>query len=408
MTSPLEAIVAEHGTPCYVYLMDDIRDRIAQVRATFGDRFAISYAVKSNPNPDLLRRLREQVDTLDVSSGGELELALATGWEPARVTFTGPAKRAPELAAAASHSIGEVVVESVREAEALDDEAARRGVRQPILIRVSPAKLAPGFGIRMAGRASQFGVDEEELDDATARIAALPHLRLDGFHIYSGTQCLRPTSLADNLSNFIEIFRRAAATHDLEPVKLVFGAGFGVPYFEDDVPLDLSIVAAAVNPALDRLRSEPRFRSTVFVLETGRYLVSEAGIYLTRVISRKRSRGTEFAICDGGLNHHITACGHLGSVIHRNYRMFKLGAEESPAEPVPHDLVGPLCTAIDTLGRGVLLPPLEVGDVVGVRSSGAYGLTASPVHFIRHPPAKEILVEGGVAQPASSSVSSRL
>jgi len=389
----LQQIAREHGTPCYVYFFDEVLARIKLLRESFGGRFTISYAVKSNPNLELLRRLRWQADCLDISSGGELDRALQSGWPTAALSFTGPGKRVAELHAAVKTHVGEVVVESLDEAVLLDRAAREAGIRQPILVRVAPKKVPRGFGVNMAGKPSQFGVDEEVVDVVLPKILALPNLDLQGFHIYSGSQCLNNESIAENYEIFIALFRHLCGTHDITPRKLVFGSGLGIPYTEKDEPLDLPKIAARINPQLDGLRAEPRFAKAGLALELGRFLVGEAGIYITQVIARKESRGAVICICDGGMNHHLGACGHFGGVIHRNYRMSRVTDAALDAPVIAHELVGPLCTTIDTLGHGVKLPALQVGDILAVHSSGAYGLSASPIHFISHAPPKEIMVQ---------------
>jgi len=391
----IEKIAAEHGTPCFVYFVDQIRERVDSLREAFGGRFQISYAVKANPNPALLQRLREVVELLDISSGGELSLALRNEWPAERLSFTGPGKREEDLRAAVECRIGEHVVESVDEARILDRMASNLpgGERQRILVRVAPKKLPRGFGVRMAGKPCQFGIDEEDVDEALEEIRRLPHLDLRGYHVYSGTQCLDAAAIAANYEIFIDLFRRLSAAQDQRPDRLVFGSGIGIPYHDNDEPVDLDEIARRVNPAIDSLRAESRFRDAVCVLETGRYLVGEAGVYVTRVVRTKRSKGVDIAICDGGMNHHLAACGHLGGMLHRNYRMFKVSSDPSDSPEEVYDLVGPLCTTIDRLGHGVKLPSLSQGDLVAIRSSGAYGLTVSPLRFISHAPPKEILVE---------------
>jgi diaminopimelate decarboxylase len=396
MQELLERIAREFGTPCFVYDFRDVVSRIETIRRAFCGRFQISYAMKCNPNPAIVRRLSEKIEWLDISSGGELALAGKNGWDPARMSFTGPAKRDAELALAVDARVGAIVLESTQEAERLDKLSAKARIVQPVLIRIAPSKMPPGFGVHMAGKPSHFGIDEEEIDPAIKQIISLPHLRLCGFHIYAGTQCLREEVIVESYAAFISIFQRVCESHNICPEKLIFGSGLGIPYYEQDKSLNLAAIAQRVNPLLDDLRQQPAYSKTDLILETGRFLIGPAGFYLTSVVSTKRSRGTEIRICDGGMNHHLGACGHLGSVIHRNYRMFKLGAEDASGEQGRYDLFGPLCTSIDMLGHGVLMSKLEMGDIIAICNSGAYGLTASPIHFISHPPAREILVgEGG-------------
>lgn len=392
---PLLAAAADRfGTPCYVYDTDRIADRLADLTGAFGRWFHLSYAMKCNPNPDLLRWLAARVDLLDVSSGGELALALAAGWQAGRASFTGPAKREAELQAAMQAGIGEIVIESPREARIISRLAQAAGQVQRVLIRLSPAQVPKGFGDHMAGRPSPFGIDIEEAPEQLPEILALPGLHVAGLHIYSGTQSLKPAAICENWRGFIALFRQICADHALVPERLVFGSGLGIPYHAGDVALDLAELAADIGPDLDALKAEPRFRDTRLVLELGRHLVGEAGFFVTRVVAVKQSRGSRIAICDGGMNAHLAASGHFGMVLKRNYLLHRIGPEPEGA-PEKVDITGPLCTSIDRLASGALLPPLAEGDLIAIHASGAYGPTASPLHFISHPTPREILAEGG-------------
>ncbi|HEX2278011.1 MAG TPA: type III PLP-dependent enzyme [Candidatus Tectomicrobia bacterium] len=405
MNSTLVDIAQRFGTPCYVYFMEDIAARCQALRQAFARRFMISYAVKANPNVGLLRRFHAHTDALDISSAGEMRRALRAGWSPQRLSFTGPGKRSQELVAAVTQGIGHIVVESVHEARTVSQIAREGRTHQDILVRLAPRRIPRGFGLNMAGKPSQFGIDEEDLDAAFAELKTLPNLRIRGFHIYSGTQCLDANALVEHFEGCCELFRQCATRHAIAPSVLVFGSGFGIPYHPGQEAFDLGHLAARVNPALDALLQDDRFHDAVCVLETGRYLVGEAGIFVTRVLRVKASRGTRIAICDGGMHHHLAACGHLGSVIRRNYRLFKVNAGADTGETATYELVGPLCTSIDTLGHAVELPTLDEGDLIGIHCSGAYGLTVSPMHFISHPPPKEILVGNAQGQPSVEDIS---
>jgi diaminopimelate decarboxylase len=405
MNSALVDIARRFRTPCYVYFMEDIAARCAALRRAFAERFRISYAVKANPNVGLLQRLRAHADALDISSVGEMQRARRAGWPPQRMSFTGPGKRPEELVAAVTQGVGQIVVESVHEARSVSQIARARGTHQDILVRLSPRHMPRGFGLSMAGKPSPFGIDEEELDGAFAVLKTLPNLRLRGLHIYSGTQCLDANALVEHFEGCCDLFRRCATRHALAPHVLVFGSGFGIPYHPGQEAFDLGRLAARVNPVLDALIQDGRFGRASCVLETGRYLVGEAGVFMTRVIRIKASRGMLIAICDGGMHHHLAACGHLGAVFHRNYRIFKVNASVDTGATATYELVGPLCTSIDTLGHGVELPTLAEGDLIGIHCSGAYGLTVSPIHFISHPPPKEILVESAQGRLCVEDVS---
>lgn len=389
----LERIGREFSTPSYAYFLDDIVDQISRLRELFDSRFEISYAVKSNPNKILMKHIREHVDLIDVSSGGELDAVIEAGYEPGRISFSGPAKRETELARAVALADTKLVCESGLELDQLNELAGARGMKTPILFRINPMRVPKSFGISMAGSPSPFGFDEEHLDDYLGRLDNWPNLVFKGFHVYSGTNSLDPNGIAENFSIFIELFQRFSATHNLSPEWLIFGAGFGIPYSSTQNPLDTQKLAALICPLLDDMRNSTELANSRCVLETGRYLVGPYGYFLTRILNEKRSRDREIRICDGGMNNHLAACGLMGMILRRPWPMWKVnGADDESIKE--YTLTGPLCTTIDTLAQNVKLPELHRGDLVAIGSSGAYGLTSSPNRFISHPEPKEFLVTG--------------
>lgn len=383
------------GTPSYIYFTEIIAARLAQLRQHFDRWFAISYAVKTNPNPVLLSWMRDRLDYLDISSGGEFTLSQQAGWDPALVSFTGPAKREAELRPVIAAGLGELVVESLREARLADALARELGVVQPVLLRMTPDRVPKGFGDQMAGRPSPFGIDIEDAPEILPQIAALPNLRIAGLHIYSGTQSLKPEAICENWRIFMQIFAETCEMLDLHPEKLIFGSGLGIAYHPGDTPLNLRDIVDGIASELDAFCALPRLARCQLVLELGRYLVGPAGYFVTRVVSIKQSRGARIAICDGGLNANLAASGNFGMVLRRNYHMHRVGRDEGGTRPrEKHDISGPLCTSIDKLGSAVTLARLDEGDLVAIRQGGAYGPTASPVYFISHPLPREVLVDG--------------
>jgi diaminopimelate decarboxylase len=333
------------------------------------------------------------IATFDVSSLKEFERALQAGCPAERVTFSGPAKRPAEIRGALALGLGELVIESLAEARIADEAAGKLGIVQPVLLRINPANGPRRFGVSFSGRASQFGVDEEVLEETLDRLVEAPNLKLVGFHIFSGTNSVDAEAIAENFAIFAGLFRRAASHADLAPRKLIFGSGFGISYGGNEPPLDVEAVAAAVAPMIAELKQDPRYAQAECILEMGRWLVGPAGWLLTSVVGEKQSRGTDYRLCDAGFNNHLAACGMMGTVIRRNWSMTNVsnpaGAEQS------YTLVGPLCTSIDILATAIRLPELRVGDVVAVENSGAYGLTSSPTRFISHPEPAEVLLQGG-------------
>jgi diaminopimelate decarboxylase len=391
----------QFGTPLYAYDAGLLTDRLRLLSDLFGDRFGLSYAIKANPNLALLRIIRPWLSTFDASSLAEVERAVAAGMDPAHVTFSGPAKRRGEVARALAMGLGELVLEHADEARLASDLAQRLGRVQDVLVRINPARVPRGFGASMAATPSQFGIDEEDMAAELPGIAALPGLRLIGFHIYSGTNCRDPQAIAENFAIFADIFRRAQAITGIRPARLVFGSGFGLNYLPGEAPLDHAALPALINPVIDALRSEPAFAGARCNLELGRWLVGPAGWLLTGVVSAKQSRGVAVRTCDAGFNNHLAAASMMGAVIPRNWVFENL---TNPAGPVGrYTLTGPLCTSIDRLAHGIDLPEVRPGDVLAIPNSGAYGLTASPTRFISHPEPREVLWQDGAFAEVSES-----
>lgn len=390
------------GTPLYVYDLDALGARFDELERLFHEYFRVSYAIKSNPNTQVLAAIRPRIATFDASSFAEVERAVSAGAPPKDITLSGPGKRKEEIERAVALGIGELVVESVEDAEIASETAVRLGRKQNILVRINPLKVPRKFGASMAGRPSQFGVDEEVLPDALQKISRLPSLNLMGFHIYSGTNCLNAAAIAENFEIFLGIFREAARLTGRAPEKLIFGSGFGVPYLPDDLPLDVAALAQLISPIMADFRAEPQFSETEFVLEMGRWLIAPVGWLLTTVIGAKDSRGSQFRICDAGFNNHLAACGMMGSVFRRNWRYSNISSPNG--KPLTYTLTGPLCTTIDMLAANIEMPELAVGDVISIENSGAYGLTASPTRFISHPEPREVVYAGGDYVEATESL----
>jgi diaminopimelate decarboxylase len=385
------------GTPLFVYDERLLSRQLTALRQTLPKRFDVFYSVKANPNQAILRCFVGEGCGLEIASRGELFQALAAGCPAERILFAGPGKTEAELALALDRSIGEIHVESLTEARRLARLASERGRVAKIALRVNPAGDVEGGAMRMGGRAAPFGIDEDQLPEVVEAIRNEPSLEIAGLHLFVGTQILDHRILLTQYRAGVEIARRLAETIGRPLQTLDFGGGLGVPYFAGEHPLDLAALRDGLQSLVDELEGDSLLGETRFILEPGRFLVAECGVYVARVTDVKTSRGKKFAILDGGMHHHLAASGNLGQMIKRNFPLAvanKLG--EEAREVV--DVVGPLCTPLDTLGRGLLLPPVEIGDLVAIFQSGAYARAASPLGFLSHPSPPEVLVTSGDAQ----------
>ncbi|TXC70842.1 pyridoxal-dependent decarboxylase, exosortase A system-associated [Sphingomonas ginsenosidivorax] len=382
-----DALVASAAdTPLFVYDMTAIATRIARFRDAFPS-IDLHYAIKANPLPALLAAIAPLVDGLDVASAGELAKALMV--KPARaISFAGPGKRDDELTDAIRAG-ATLNVESEGEAERGFAIGDALGLAPRMAVRVNPDVELRGSGMKMGGRASPFGVDAARAATLVRRIvAAGAHWR--GFHIYAGSQALDAQAIVDTQAATLVLAARLSEEAGLAPPLVNLGGGFGVPYFAGDVALDVEQVGAALGDAL--AARAPVLADTRFAIELGRWLVAEAGVYLTRVVDVKQSQGETFVVVDGGLNHQLAASGNFGTVVRRNYPL-AVAARMGEAAAGEVSVVGPLCTPLDRLGDRIALPPVAVGDLIAIFLAGAYGASASPSGFLGHPAASELVVE---------------
>lgn len=385
---PLTELARRVGrTPFYAYDRGLITRRVDLLRKHLPAGVHLHYAMKANPMPAVVEHIARLVDGLDVASAGELRVALAAGAERSTISFAGPGKTDAELAEAVAAGII-VNLESEREMERIAAIGRDRGLRPLVAVRVNPDFELKSSGMKMGGGPKQFGVDAERVPEMLGRIGQLG-LDFQGFHIFSGSQNLRADAIKEAQEKTIELALKLAG-HAPSPVRLLnIGGGFGIPYFPGERPLDIAAVGASLAGLLGGM--ERRLPQARIVIELGRYIIGEAGLYVCGVVDRKVSRGQVFLITDGGLHHHLAASGNFGQVIRKNYPV-AVGNRVVGTRREIVSVVGPLCTPLDLLADRMELAQADVGDLIAVFQSGAYGLTASPTAFLSHPPPAEILV----------------
>ncbi|SDU50292.1 pyridoxal-dependent decarboxylase, exosortase A system-associated [Jiangella alkaliphila] len=376
------------STPFFAYDRGLLDARIDRLRSALPTSVHLSYAMKANPMPAVVQHLAHRVDRIDVASGLELHAALDTVIAADRVSFAGPGKTPAEIRQAVAAGII-VEVESPTELARVVTAGDDLGLTPNVAVRVNPDFAVKGSGMRMGGGPQQFGIDAEQVPGVLREFAAAG-LNWLGFHVFAGSQNLNAEIIAEAQRRTVDLVA-SLAEHLPAPVRYVnLGGGFGIPYVEKDRPLDLDLVAAGLADLVTGPLAQ-RLPDSVPVIELGRYIVGECGVYVTRVLDRKVSRGKTYLVVDGGMHHQLAASGNFGQVIRRNYplvvgnRVEKSGAETAT-------VVGCLCTPLDLLGDDVELPAAEIGDLIVIFQAGAYGLTASPTAFLGHPAPLEVLV----------------
>ncbi|QSI78149.1 pyridoxal-dependent decarboxylase, exosortase A system-associated [Niveibacterium microcysteis] len=385
---PLSRLAARVGqTPFYAYDRGLLAARVDTLRSTLPAGIQLHYAMKANPMPALVSFMARLVDGLDVASGRELRVALDTGMDPSEISFAGPGKSLAELEQAVASNVL-LNIESAREARLLSDIGERTGWVARVAVRVNPDFELKSSGMKMGGGPKQFGVDAESVPALLAEIGQLG-LQFEGFHLYAGSQNLRAESIVEAQRKSFELCVRLAESAPSEVKSFNLGGGFGIPYFPGEGHLDLAPVAD--NLAQLQQEAAGKAPGAHLVIELGRYLVGEAGVYVARVVERKLSRGHVYLVTDGGMHHHLAASGNFGQVIRKNYPV-AIGNRMRAGETENVSVVGPLCTPLDLLADKMDLPPAQEGDLVVVFQSGAYGFTASPRDFLSHPQPLEVLV----------------
>ncbi len=386
---PLSRVVAAvGGTPCYLYDRERINARVAALRRALVPEVDLHYAIKANPMPALVAHVARQVDGLDVASAGELRIALDAGVPAQLISFAGPGKSDAELRQA--HAAGVLInVESQRELRRLAALSEANGYAARVAVRANLPFELKASGMKMSGGPRPFGIDAEQVPAVLAEIGRLG-LAFEGFHLFAGSQNLRSEAIIEAQAKSFEL---ALCWADIAPApvrSINLGGGFGIPYTTADAPLAVAAVTTHLNALAQRLAEE--LPQAHLVIELGRYLVGEAGLYVSRVVDRKVSRGHVYLVVDGGMHQHLAASGNFGQVIRKNYPI-ALNGKEAPHAPMETaSVVGPLCTPLDLLADKAALARGEEGDLVVIFQSGAYGLTASPRGFLGHPEPREALV----------------
>lgn len=376
------------GTPFFAYDRRLITSRVEHIRSALPHGLELSFAVKANPMPAVVQHLAGLVDACDVASALEMKTVLDTTLPPSRVSFAGPGKTTAELTQAVAAGVT-IVMESPTEVLRLTEIGNRLGLRPRVAVRVNPDFQVKASGMRMGGGPQQFGVDAEQVP-ALMRELAVADFEFLGFHVFAGSQNLHADILCEALSKNVALLLRLAGECSQPTRYLNLGGGFGIPYFDKDQPLDISPIGKTLGELMERA-IRPSLPDARVAVELGRYLVGEAGVYVTRVLDRKVSRGRVFLVVDGGLHHVLAASGNLGQFIRRNYPI-AVGARMGQTDLEEVSVVGCLCTPLDLLGDNVSLPRAEIGDLIVIFQTGAYGLTASPTAFLGHPLPLEVLV----------------
>jgi diaminopimelate decarboxylase len=377
----LDALAESIGTPAYVYSTAAIREQFTKLdNALSGVPHRIHYSLKANANWAILRLIRSLGGGAEAVSGGELYRALQGGFAPEDVVFGGVGKSARELGEAVEAGVRLVNVESEAELRLLDGIACERKRKIPVGLRLNPEITvdSPHAYIRTGGKGHKFGIPYDEGLSAARLAASLPWLEFAGLDMHVGSQLTLMDAYERGLERIMSLLD-AVRAEGIKTIRyLDIGGGLAVPY-EDEKPPDLKVYGRIVKDVARRTKLE-------ILVEPGRFMVADAGILLTRVLYRKRSGGREIAVTDAGMTEllrpsHYQAYHHIEPVRPRQRVTVRV------------DVVGPVCESGDFLALDREMPDIEAGDLLAVRTAGAYGYSMASNYNAR-PRAAEILVDG--------------
>lgn len=374
-------------TPFYVYDRSIIEKKINLIRKQLPQKLKLHYAVKANPMQALVDYIAPLTDGLDVASASELIVARNSGINTQQISFAGPGKNPHELSMAIASGVT-LNVESFNELQRIKNISQQLAITARVALRVNPNFELKSSGMKMSGGAQQFGIDEEAIPEAL-RLIKDYQLHYRGLHIFTGSQNLNAESIMQAHQHIFQLAERLQQQTDLPIELLNIGGGFGIPYFPGEKPLQLSTIGENLHHLMQSFNQS--YADAEIAIELGRYIVGECGLYVCEVIDIKQSRGKVFIITNGGLHHHLAASGNFGQVIRKNYPLAIANKIDCPAVKAVQ-IVGPLCTPLDLLANEFALPQIEIGDLLVIYQSGAYGYTASPKDFLSHPQPLQVLI----------------
>lgn len=389
----LRELVSRSRLPAFFYFTDLIEANITAVSHALPQGFHLHYACKANPHPGILQFMSSRGLGADVASLGELTLALHAGFSPDLIEFTGPGKTAAEIAMAVDSGIASINAESVGELREIIRHCRGAGKTARVGLRINPRAGRSQAAMRMGGD-TQFGIIEDDLEQAVGLLrAASEQIRFSGFHLHLGSQFMRAEQIIANYRFILEKVAEVSRRFDLRPESVNCGGGWGVDMFGRKEPLDLVALREGLIPLFSDLGCHDIFRSTRFVVEPGRFLVAECGIYAARVLYAKIGYKRKFLILDGGLHHHYAAAGGIGQAIRRNYEIDAFVLDDDGKASSVFTVAGSLCLPDDILASDLELPAATgEGDILVFFNSGAYAFSASPSRFLSHPAPGEFVV----------------
>ncbi len=385
---------------CYLYNLEDITMKINGIEKNIPNNFEVYYAMKANPNNDIVKYIQthSRINGVEIASLGELNKALQI-FMPSQIIFTGPGKTPQELEIAIKNKIAYIIIESKTEAVRINTIASELGHKQDALLRVNIDYLYNTAHTQMSGYSSKLGIDESQLVETINFCKKLDHVKIMGLHVFAGSGILDSDIISDYAKYIFNMVQKIEANYC--PIYCVdIGGGLGINYSANNDILDIG----ALGKKFRDLTNRYNFQDKKIFLELGRYLVGESGYYITEILDIKESKNKKHIITAGGINHQRRPCA-----VEYNHPVEILSMHTPKLYPdqisVNSDIVnigGPLCLNDDILAKDIYVKNANIGDLVIVKQSGAYGFSMAAKDFLSHTlPIEHILLQANMVEDKS-------
>ncbi|MGC8859526.1 MAG: hypothetical protein ACP5P3_10545 [Ignavibacteria bacterium] len=384
----INGYLKRYRKPIFIYRKTVLGKQISRFLTYMPLGTTLYYAVKSNPNPELLKYVAINKLGCDTASYNEIKRVLAAGFPANKIIFTGPGKTERELIYAIKHSLKSINVESSSELVRVNSLAKRLKKVQDVMLRINPPYDA-GEGFRIIGGSgtSKFGIDDEQIDEFLSLIKKLKYVRLKGIHIFNSSQILDDKRILKNTENVIKTAEELEIKSGVKFKTIDVGGGFGIPYLPEDRELNIQRLGFKMKGLMQRYKKFLKGKEVIF--ELGRFISGYSGIYLTRVLYSKISRGKNILITEGGIHHLLRP-----ALIKQPFPIVNLSAILEGRNGIYkcYTVCGPLCTSLDELSPDAKLNETKEGDILCILNCGAYGYTESMPMFLSQTKSQEVVI----------------
>ncbi|MGG0646514.1 decarboxylase [Bacillus mycoides] len=389
-----ELLKEKYGSPLYIYDLDEVSKSYEKLVNSLPDKSIIYYSLKANPNPEITRHLINLGCYAEISSIGELNIILDIGAMPEKCIYTGPGKTKKEIEYALSKDINHFSIESLEELNIINNLTKEGDRLINITLRINPSFTVGKASIKMTGIPSQFGFDEKDLNnEVTELIVKNKNLKINGFHIYNGSNFNNIEVLEENFKSILTTVLNLKNKLSIDLNFIDFGGGFAAPFGKIGVLPDYTKLKGKFEEILDIEFRHAKKPTIAF--ESGRYLTATCGKLMGTVQSMKKSKGKTYCIVDFGINHigGMSGLRRIPTIELQISKADSLMQEVARIDNV--NIVGPLCTPLDYLAKNVSVSNIKANDIVYVSNVGAYGLTASLLGFLSRELPKELIIKKG-------------